>query len=281
MIKPIIFVSALLLIANYSFSQITIPDLSAKSTIIQRIGIDDVTVKYSRPSVKNRKVFGELVPYNQIWRTGANESTIISFPINLEINNNPIPAGSYTIFTIPGESEWTIILNKNTALWGVFKYSDKEDILRFKVKPTILKDKVETFEIRFQKIKNNTAQMQLAWDNVMVEFPISEAVDSRVMESIKRTIIDSTCKESQPYYRATIYYLNNNKDLQQAYQWINKAIGIDSIYIYFGAKAKLESKMLLKKEAKISALTGIERAKKENPDNTEFVKQMQEFIKNL
>ncbi|MGL4346600.1 MAG: DUF2911 domain-containing protein [Chitinophagaceae bacterium] len=277
----IYLVSLYFLIHNYSFSQITIPDLSSQSTLIQHIGLDDIKVTYSRPSVKNRQIFGGIVPYNEIWRTGANGATLISLPVNIKINNTPIPSGLYSIFTIPGKDEWIVIFNKNTSLRGVSKYSQQEDILRFKVKPINLKDKVESFEIRFQNIKNDSAKMQLAWDNVMIEFPISQAIDSRIMAAIKKNIIDSHCLESQPYYRASIYYLDNNKDLQQAYQWIKKAISIDSSYIYFETRAIIESKLLLKQEAKISVLTGIERVKKENPNNINFIKKMEGLLKNL
>ncbi|MFN3316104.1 MAG: DUF2911 domain-containing protein, partial [Raineya sp.] len=134
-----------------------LPQASPVSKLEQRIGLTDVSVRYSRPSVKERKIWGEVVPYRTIWRTGANACTVISFSDNVSINGQNVPAGEYSLFTIPTENEWTIILNKNTKLWGSDGYKQEEDVLRFNVKPEMNAPFTETMLFAFDNIKIDAA----------------------------------------------------------------------------------------------------------------------------
>jgi hypothetical protein len=130
------FLVAVIFFAPAVQAQVELPQVSPRSTVSQKIGLTEVSIHYGRPSTKGRKVFGELEPYNQLWRTGANESTLISFADDVIIQGQKLPAGKYALFTIPGKNEWTIISNKNTKLWGKDGYNQQMDALRFTVKPT-------------------------------------------------------------------------------------------------------------------------------------------------
>ena len=116
------------------------PAASPACTLKQRVGLTDIQVEYSRPGVKDRTIFGGIVPYGQVWRTGANQATKLTFSTPVKLEGHEIPAGTYALFTIPGENEWTIIINKNASQWGAFQYNEKDDVVRFKVTPTTLTD---------------------------------------------------------------------------------------------------------------------------------------------
>jgi Protein of unknown function (DUF2911) len=156
--------------------------VSPKATVSQTIGFTEVTITYSRPGVKGRKIWGELVPYNKVWRTGANEATKITFSKNVKINGEKLAAGSYSFFAIPGEKEWTLIFNKIPNQWGAFTYNELQDALRVKVKPT-QNNFHEWLMYSFSNMtvqpagKNNSAQVNLMWDKLKVPFKV-EAVTS-------------------------------------------------------------------------------------------------------
>ena len=124
------------------------PAPSPASTLKQRVGVTDIEIVYSRPGVKDRVIFGGMVPYGEVWRTGANNSTKITFSTAVKLNGTEIPAGAYALFTIPGETEWTIIINKGAAQWGAFQYDEKIDVARFKATPVSLEKPLETFNHR-------------------------------------------------------------------------------------------------------------------------------------
>jgi len=148
------------------------PAASPHQTVTQIVGTTAVSVDYSRPGVKGREVFGGLVPFDKIWRTGANASTKLKLAGPATIGGVDVPAGEYALYTIPGEDEWTIILSKDTSLWGAGGYDAANDLGRFTVEPTELDDVVETFTIDFEKFDGYTAHMFLAWDETKVAFPI-------------------------------------------------------------------------------------------------------------
>ena len=170
--------------------QIQMPQASPAAKISQKVGLTDVTVDYSRPSMKGRKIFGELVPFGAVWRTGANSATILDFSTDVSVNGNQVPKGKYALYTIPEKSKWTIVLSKNTDLWGSIGYSADEDIVRFTVEPNKMSRKYETFEITFNNMTDNSADLSLKWENTRVEFKISTEVDPIVMGQIKELVID-------------------------------------------------------------------------------------------
>ncbi|AFL85547.1 Protein of unknown function (DUF2911) [Belliella baltica DSM 15883] len=259
-----------LLIASASFSiaqQIEMPQASPASSIAQKIGLTDVKIEYSRPSAKGRKIFGELVPYGDVWRTGANAATIITFSTEVMIEGNKVPAGSYALYSIPGKNEWTIILSENTKLWGAVGYNQEDDLLRFKVKPGKTGQKYETMEINFVDMTDTGAFVAIKWEQVRVKFRIETEVDQIVMGQIKALVIDQEPSNPGLYYQAANYYFTTNKDLPTALDWINKSVDSDPKYWTMHLKAKIELALGKKKEAIESANKSMEMAREaKNPD---------------
>jgi len=223
---------------------IKMPAPSPASKVEQAVGLSTVSVDYSRPSVKGRTVFGDLVPYGKVWRTGANGSTVIKFSDDVEIQGNKIPAGEYAILTIPNQNEWTVILSKNTKLGGnVADYKQEEDQARFTVKPQQNSRKVESFTINFANLKADAADVEILWDNTIVPFTVKTDVDSKVMSQIQKEAIDNANADPNVYAAAASYYLETNRDLKQALAWMKKANANDPKFWNMHTQAKIEAKL--------------------------------------
>jgi hypothetical protein len=247
--------------------QIQMPQASPSANISQKIGLTDVSIEYSRPSMRGRKIFGELVPYGEVWRTGANAATIITFKTEVIIEGNKVPAGVYALYSIPGKNEWTIILSSNTKLWGAVGYNQEDDFLRFNVKPGKTGQKYETMEINFVDITDTGTSVDIKWENTRVKFRIETEVDSIVMSQIKELVLDQEPQNPGLYYQAANYYFTNNKDMNQAYDWINKSVSSDPKYWTVHLKAKIELALGKKKEAIESAQRSMNMAREaKNPD---------------
>ncbi len=195
------------------------PQPSAMQTLMQEFGLGKITVTYYRPNVNGRNIFADLAPYGQVWRTGANNATTISFTDEVSLNGNKVAPGEYALFTIPGPDEWIIILNKTAKQWGAYSYKQADDVLRFKVKPVKINDMVETFTMQFANVRETTCQLHLMWEHTAVMIKLTTDVDSQVTANIAEAMKG----ENKPYYAAAQYYYNNNKDLNQALAWINEA----------------------------------------------------------
>jgi hypothetical protein len=259
--------------------QIQMPQASPTANISQKIGLTDVLIEYSRPSTKGRKIFGELVPYGEVWRTGANAATVVTFSTAVMIEGNNLPAGSYALYSIPGKSDWTIIFSKNTKLWGAVGYNKNEDALRFTVKPGKTGQRYETMEINFVDMTDTGASVALKWENTRVKFRIETEVDSIVMKQIKEMVIDKDPKNPGLYYQAANYYFTNNKDMNQAYEWIVKSVASDPKYWTMHLKAKIELALGKKKEAIESATKSMEMAK--DAKNPDYVGLNERLIKSI
>jgi Protein of unknown function (DUF2911) len=244
---------------NLKAQGLKLPQASTPQTITQDFGLGKITLSYSRPNVKGRKIFGGLEPYDKVWRTGANSATVIKFTDAVKIEGKDLAAGEYALFTIPGKTEWTIIFNKGVKEWGAYTYSEANDVLRVKVKPTALKDKVETFTIQFANVYDSSAQMQLAWENTLVSVNLSAAVDERVMANIAEAMKG----EKKPYFQAAQYYYSNGKDLKTALEWMNEAEKqmTDAPWVKLW-KGRVQLKMGDKAGAAKTAKEGIEIATK-------------------
>ena len=249
------------------------PQPSTAQTITQAFGLGTISLNYSRPNVKGRQIFGDLLPYDQIWRTGANSATVIKFTEAVKIEGQDLPAGEYALFTIPGKTEWTIIFNKGVKDWGTYTYADSNDVLRVKVKPVMLQDKVETFTIQLGRIYDTTAQLQLMWENTAVHVNISTDIDKRVMADIAEAMKG----EKKPYFAAAQYYYANGKDLKTALTWMNEAEKqmVDAPWVKL-AKARVQLKMGDKMGAVKTAKEGQEIATRIK--NEEYVRLTTQFI---
>lgn len=263
----LIALSLYLLFDNPVLAQLKMPQVSSSQTVIQEFGLGRITVKYSRPNVKGRKVFSDLAPYGEVWRTGANTVTTISFSDDITLDGREVKAGEYGLLTIPGKDTWTIILNKDAKQWGAYSYKEADDVLRFPAKATIVKDKTETFTIIFSDVTTNSAKLNLLWDNTKVSIGMLTDVDSKVMASI-----DEAMKgEKKPYMQAAIYYYDNGKDLSRALSWMNAVPAAEQKTPWYNYwKAKIQLKSGDKVGAIVSAKAGLEIAK--TMKNAEYVR---------
>ena len=259
--------------------QIQMPQASPSAKIAQQIGLSNVTVDYSRPSTKGRKIFGELVPFGQVWRTGANGATLLTFSTDVTIAGQSVPAGQYALYAIPNKSEWTMILSKNTKLWGAIGYTDADDLLRFAATPNKLSRNYETMEITFADMTDTGANLSIKWETTRVDFRIETEVDAIVMAQIQELVIDAETDNPGLLYSAANYYYTNQKDMQQAYAWISKSVASDKKYWTVHLKAKIEATLGLKAEAIATAKESMVLAKAAgNPDyialNERLIKSM-------
>jgi hypothetical protein len=247
--------------------QIQMPQASPAATISQKVGLTDVKVEYSRPSMKGRKIFGELVPYGEIWRAGANAATVISFSTDVKVEGQDVEKGTYAIYAIPDKNEWTFILSKNTKLWGAIGYDKADDAARFTVKPRKPGKKYETMEINFVDMTDTGASLAMKWENTSASFRIETEVDPIVMQQIQELVIDRQPENPGLYYQAANYYYTNQKDMKQALEWINKSVDDDPKYWTLHLKAKIENELGMKKEARETAQRSMAMAREaKNPD---------------
>lgn len=215
-------------------AQINPPLVSPRSTIQQHIGLTEVTVDYSRPGKRERQVMGNLVPYGRIWRVGANESTKITFSDDVKVAGHYVPKGTYALYAFPYEKEWTIVIHKNTQHWGDGRneYDEKEDLVRFKVKPEKLPYLQETFLITFDELTHKSARMKWLWENTSVSFVMEVDTDKKMMEQIEEAI--KTNPTADTYYQSARYLQEEGKMQQQALVWLQQAheLAGDKYYIH-------------------------------------------------
>ncbi len=207
-------------VSTQAQQSIPFPQPSPTASFSQNFATSKIEVSYSRPGVKGRKVFGDVVPFGKVWRTGANGATTISFGEDVQVNGADVKAGKYGLLTIPGETEWTIIITKDLSVTSESAYKQDNDVTRFAVKPARLNDMVETFTIEMANIKNKEADVVLKWENTAVSFKVASNYDARLSKQIE----DVMAKDTRPYSQSASYYLDNGKDLNKALVWINMAI---------------------------------------------------------
>lgn len=196
------------------------PQPSTTQNIKQDFGLGTIELSYSRPNAKGRKVMGDLVPFDKVWRTGANQATVITFSDDVTIGGTAVKAGKYGILSIPGAREWTVILTKDLNVTSPAAYKEENDVVRVKSPALNMPGKVETFTMQFANISNNACELHMMWENTAVALPISTDVDGKVMKQID----DVMNKDNRPYFAAASYYFDNGKDLNQARMWVDKAI---------------------------------------------------------
>lgn len=251
------------------------PQPSPGQIVSQNFGISTIELNYSRPGMKGRKIFGSLVPWGQVWRTGANSATRIKFSDDVTIGGQALKAGEYAIYTVPNEKEWEIIINKGSANWGT-DYKQDDDILRVKATPVKLDQSVETFTMQFANVKSNSTDLQLMWDKTLVSVPISTDVDKKVMAQIDNVMN----KDNRPYFAAAMYYMETSRDLNQALTWFDKAIEQNpTAYWVYHQKANALAKLGKKAEAKTTAQKSMDLAKTAN--NQDYVRLNENLLKSL
>ncbi len=210
------------LFAQAPAPKLAFPDASPAGTIKQRVGLTDIEISYNRPGMKGRTVFGGLVPYGEVWRTGANTATKITFSTEVKLNGTAVPAGTYELFTIPGQSEWTVIIHKNMSQWGAYAYDAKNDIARITAKPTANANAVETLSLGFAELHSNSATLFISWEKTRVAVKLEVDVVGQLVPQIEAVMASADAKK--PYFAAAMFYFENDLDLKKAAGWMDAAI---------------------------------------------------------
>jgi len=258
--KKLIF--SLLLTVAFSFgalAQIQTPAASPEQTLTQSVGLSSVTVQYSRPAMRGRAIFGDLVPMDKLWRTGANKNTLVTFESDATVGGSPLKAGTYALYTVPSKDEWTVYFYTDTENWGLPKPWDENKIAAvYKVKAQSLDTSVESFTITIDKVTDSGAHLTISWENTSVAIPFGFDTESAVMQTIERTMNGPAAGD---YYQAAVYYLNADKDINKAKTWIDKAIAMsEPAYWYYRQKALIYAKSGDKKGAIAAAERSMELA---------------------
>lgn len=269
-----LFIAISALLTTSTFAQLA-PQASPAAKVEQRVGLTDVTVKYSRPSKNNRTIFGDLVPFGEVWRTGANENTLFTCSDDLVFGKDSLKAGTYSLYTMPAKDSWDLIFYSTTDNWGnPEKWDDSKVVLKTKAPVVNTKWTTESFVINVTNLKSDAAAIQLMWDETSVSFPFTVPTDSKVMANIDKVMAGPSGNE---YYSAANYYYESGKDLKKANEWCSKAIAgePDAFWIYL-LMAKIQVKQGLKKEAIATAEKGKAIAVK--ADYQPYIKQFDALL---
>ena len=268
-----------LIMALQGAAQITHPKASPFSLVEQEVGLSKITVQYSRPAIKGRTVFGQLVPYGRIWRVGANESTKITFDTDVKVLGNSLAKGTYALYAFPQKETWEIVFHNNTTHWGDGRtnYDPAEDALRITVIPEKIPYFQENFLIAFDNITHNSLDMIWMWENTKVIVPITVDTHSAMLAEFKAQLQQNPT--AQTYYEAARYYQEQGMEYALALEYLNKAIDLGGDTYYFHrVKSLVEAAMGDYTSAIISAQKSMKLAAKEGKD--EFVRMNQENILN-
>ncbi|MDF2456962.1 MAG: hypothetical protein K0R51_2955 [Cytophagaceae bacterium] len=250
------------------------PAPSSAQTIKQAFALGELTVDYSRPSVKGRTVFGDLVPFGKVWRTGANGTTKLTFAEDVKIEGKDLKAGTYGLYTIPNKDSWEVLLYSDLTLNGnVGSYKTENEVLRVVVKPTVLTSKVETFTINLADVTSNSLVLEILWDKTRVPVKITADIDAKIMKNIESTM----AADARPYFQAANYYYENDKDLNQALIWVNKAVEQNpKAFWVLMLKSRIEFKLKDNTAATATAEKVVAAAKEAN--NEDYVKMGEKMI---
>ncbi|MCZ8198485.1 MAG: DUF2911 domain-containing protein [Flavobacterium sp.] len=274
--KKIIYLFAFV-IANYAIeAQVKTPQASPKSVLTQVVGLTDVTVEYSRPSAKGRTVFGDLVPFGQLWRTGANANSTVSFSEDVVINGATLKKGKYAIFTIPKADMWEVDFYATTDNWGLPENWDEKDVAaRTNVNPIALGNNVETFTMAVNNITNDSATLDISWEKTMVSIKFEVPTQKAALASIDKVLAGPTAGD---YFSSAQYFFQSNGDLNKALTYINKALELnkDKPFWYNRLKSLIQAKLGDKKGAIETAKLSLAAATEAK--NNDYVKMNNDSI---
>jgi len=259
--------------------KIEFPAPSQHSVLKQRVGLTDVEIDYSRPNKNGREIFGGLVPYGKLWRTGANAVTKITFSQPVTLGGKAIPAGEYALFTIPTADEWTIIVSKDAKLQSWTDYKQANDVARFTAKPESIPDTIETFTIELGDVKGASGTLNFLWDKTRMPVKLTTDGVNQVSKQLEAAVSARTPLDPRTAYQAAAFYYDNNKDMNQAAKWIDQALqkNPDAYFMYY-KKAQIQAKLGNKKEAIIAAQKAIDILKKSKSPDESAIRNAQQII---
>jgi Protein of unknown function (DUF2911) len=273
-----LFLAAALLMgaAALNAQQLTTPQPSPTQVIKQNFGVGSVELNYSRPAKKGRKVMGDLVPFGKVWRTGANAATTLTFTDDVTIGGTSVKAGKYGLLTIPNADKWTIIISKDVTVNQPSAYKQENDVVRVDAPAIKLPFSVENFTINFADLTGSSCNIQMMWENTLVQFAVNTNSDAKVMAQIDNAMN----KDNKPYFNAASYYYDNGKDMNQALTWVNKALETNKEAFWMHLlKARIHKKLGDNAAAKAAATACKEFAEKAK--NDDYVKMANELLSGL
>jgi hypothetical protein len=221
---------------------ITLPDASPRASISQSIGLTDITISYHRPAVNQRKIWGGLVPYNEVWRAGANENTTITFSTPATVGGKQLPAGTYGLHMLPGEKDWSVMLSSVSTAWGSFSYDAKEDVVRFTVTPTPTSNSEERLEYRFEDPTDNSVKVVLDWEKLQVAFPITVDTKAVVLDSLNKQLRGLPRFGWQGWNQAANWAVTHDADLDQALGWSDHSLALATNFTNLRTRAQILEK---------------------------------------
>lgn len=259
--------------------KIEFPAPSQHATVKQRVGLTDVEIDYSRPNKNNREIFGGLVPYGKLWRTGANAVTKITFSKPVTLGGKQVPAGEYALFTIPTADEWTIIISKDAKVQSAADYKQENDAARITAKPEPNPNTVETFTISLGDVKGASATLNFLWDKTRVPVKLTTDDVEQVSKELDAAVAAGTPLDPRTAYQAASFYYDNNKDMNQAAKWIDQALEKNpNAYFMHYKKAQIEAKLGNKKEAAAAAQKAIDILKKDKAPDESAIRNAQQIV---
>jgi Protein of unknown function (DUF2911) len=274
--KIMIALAACSFYAITATAQVKMPQPSTTQTIKQEFGMGSIDLTYSRPNIKGRKIFGDLVPYGKLWRTGANAATKITFTDNVEIGGKKLDTGSYVLYTIPNKDSWEIVINKGLTNWGIDGYKESEDIVRFFVAPMKMKNKIESFTMQLADIKPNMCELHIMWDKTAVSIPIKTEINDKLRAQIEKALQG----DKKPYWQAAQFYNEYDNNKAKALEMCDGALKTnDKAFWVWLYKAKLQNDLGDKSGALASSQKSMELAK--DAKNDDYVKMNEELQKKL
>ena len=256
------------LVAASAFGQVRTPRVSQNATLTQTVGLTDITIKYSRPGVKGRTVWGGLVPYDQVWRTGANEATTITFSDDVSVGGQKLAKGTYALFTVPGRDTWDVVFNKQGEQWGAFSYDKTQDVARVTVKPVVA-DHREWMSFEIPDVTTDQATVVLRWEKVAVPFTIDTGSTAKTMTNLKNAMKPSW---QLPYSAASFAFENKGAATdQEISDWLDQSLRVQATTANLWLKARFLQRLGKTAEARAAADQAIAAAR---PDQADFANEI-------
>ena len=274
--KKLLFLAVITCFTFSAKAQIEAPQPSPFGKIEQKVGLTDVSIEYSRPGMRGRTIFGDLVPFGEVWRTGANANTKITFSDDVKINGQELKKGSYAIYTIPSEDSWEVMFYSSTDNWGVPQEWDESKVaLKATAETMEMPMPMETFTIVIDDLKNDSASLNFIWEKTIAMLKMEVPTDEKALSSIEKVMNGPTAND---YFAAGSYYQEAGKDLDKAYNWVSKAAEMagDQAFWILRRKSLIEAEMGKKQEAIATAKKSLASAEKAN--NADYVKMNKESI---
>ena len=263
-------------------SGLVLPRISPNGTVVQTVGITDLEVTYSRPGVKGRVIWGDLVPYDTPWRTGANDATGLKTSTEITFGGKKLPAGDYSLFTIPTAGDWTVVVSKQTELWGTNNYDESQDAVRITVKPTA-GEHVEWMRFTFENLSPSSADLVLRWEKLVVTVPITVDLQATVLPPMREGVANAKADDWATAYRAASWCFDSELNLEEAGKWLTQSLAVREAYPNLNLKARWLAKDGKMKEAVATAEKAIAVGKANDPptDTSALEKMMADWTKSM